>query len=129
MKILLINENPVVGKLVTLSAQKTGDELTQVSSIDDVDGSSFDYVMMDDACLTDGGIETLKEKVSLENSCFIGARSEIAEGVIVEKVKARQAFEAVVRQNIDPGLVNITKGNEFKTRIYPIPAKGLPLLR
>lgn len=48
----------------------------------------------------------------------------LREGVLVEKVKARQAFEAVVRQNIDPGIVNLTKGNFFKTRIYPIPRKG-----
>lgn len=48
----------------------------------------------------------------------------LREGVLVEKVKARQAFEAVVRQNIDPGIVNLTKGNFFKTRIYPIPRRG-----
>lgn len=49
---------------------------------------------------------------------------KMREGVIVEKVKARQAFEAVVRQNIDPGIINKTKGNNFSTEIYPIPAKG-----
>ncbi|MBP5251088.1 MAG: DUF2135 domain-containing protein [Treponema sp.] len=40
-------------------------------------------------------------------------------GVIVEKTKGRQVFEAVVRQGIDPGLVEKTAGNNFKTRIYP----------
>ena len=49
---------------------------------------------------------------------------KLREGVIVEKIKARQTFEAIVRQNIDPGIANITKGNFFKTRIFPIPAKG-----
>jgi len=49
---------------------------------------------------------------------------KLREGVIVEKVKARQAFEAVVRQKIDPGIISKTKGNSFKTKIYPIPAKG-----
>ncbi|NPD84826.1 DUF2135 domain-containing protein [Methanococcoides sp. SA1] len=49
---------------------------------------------------------------------------KLREGVIVEKVKARQAFEAIVRKNIDPGIINKTKGNNFKTKIYPIPAKG-----
>ena len=48
----------------------------------------------------------------------------LREGVVVEKVKARQAFEAVVRQRIDPGIIHKTKGNAFKTRIYPIPAGG-----
>ncbi len=46
------------------------------------------------------------------------------EGVAVEKEKATQAFEAVTRRNVDPGIVEITKGNNFKARVYPIPAKG-----
>ena len=48
----------------------------------------------------------------------------LREGVVVEKAKARIAYENTVRQNIDPGLVEKTKGNNFRTRIYPIPAKG-----
>lgn len=47
---------------------------------------------------------------------------QLREGVVVEKIKARQTFEAVVRQKIDPGIVSKTKGNFFKTKIYPIPA-------
>ncbi|HEY0041517.1 MAG TPA: hypothetical protein VGB71_12675, partial [Flavisolibacter sp.] len=34
------------------------------------------------------------------------------------------AFENTVRQKIDPGLVEKTKGNNFRTRVYPIPSKG-----
>lgn len=48
----------------------------------------------------------------------------LREGVVVEKAKARVAFENTVRRSIDPGLVEKTKGNNFRTRIYPIPAKG-----
>ena len=46
------------------------------------------------------------------------------EGVTVPKNKARDAFESIVREQVDPGLVEMTKGNHFRTRIYPIPAKG-----
>lgn len=49
----------------------------------------------------------------------------LRQGVVVEKEKGRQVFEAVVRQGIDPGLVEKTSGNNFKTRIYPLPAKGI----
>lgn len=49
---------------------------------------------------------------------------EMREGVIVEKQRARQIFEDTIRQEIDPGLVEWTKGQNFRTRIYPIPAKG-----
>ena len=39
MKILLLNDNPVVNKLVTLSAQKTSDKLDVVNSIDSIQSS------------------------------------------------------------------------------------------
>ncbi|MBP5358351.1 MAG: DUF2135 domain-containing protein [Treponema sp.] len=46
------------------------------------------------------------------------------QGVAVEKEKARTVFEDVVRKNVDPGLVELTSGNNFKTRVYPLPARG-----
>jgi len=49
---------------------------------------------------------------------------KLREGVVVEKAKARVAFENTIRQKIDPGLVEKTKGNNFRTRIYPLPANG-----
>ncbi len=48
----------------------------------------------------------------------------LREGVVVEKQLARVAYENTVRQNIDPGLIEKTKGNSYRTRIYPIPAEG-----
>ena len=41
---------------------------------------------------------------------------KMRDGVVVEKEKARQTFEAVERQNIDPGILEKTKGNNYKTR-------------
>lgn len=49
---------------------------------------------------------------------------KMREGVIVEKDKGRQVFEDVVRKQADPGLLEVTSGNNFKARIYPIPKKG-----
>jgi len=54
----------------------------------------------------------------------LDVNGEMREGVVVEKEIATQAFEAVTRRNVDPGLVEVTKGNNFKARVYPIPAKG-----
>jgi hypothetical protein len=48
----------------------------------------------------------------------------MVDGVVVEKQKGRQVFEKIVRQGVDPGLVEMTKGNNFKTRVFPIPAHG-----
>ncbi len=49
---------------------------------------------------------------------------KMRKGVVVEKDKGREVFEAVVRRGIDPGLVEMTAGNNFKTRVYPLPAHG-----
>ncbi|TKG94293.1 DUF2135 domain-containing protein [Puteibacter caeruleilacunae] len=49
---------------------------------------------------------------------------KLRKGVVVEKDKARQVFESIVRRGIDPGLVEKTSGNNFRARIFPIPAQG-----
>lgn len=49
---------------------------------------------------------------------------KLREGVVVDKAKGQEVFESVIRQNIDPGLLEKTQGNNFRTRIYPLPAKG-----
>ncbi|MGC6430660.1 MAG: VIT domain-containing protein [Jejuia sp.] len=49
---------------------------------------------------------------------------EMRHAVIVEKELARVAYENTIRQRIDPGLLEKTKGNNYKARVYPIPAKG-----
>jgi len=46
------------------------------------------------------------------------------QAVVVEKQKGREVFEDVVRRGIDPGLAEITKGNVFRTRVYPLPPRG-----
>ncbi|MFT5130603.1 MAG: Ca-activated chloride channel family protein [Rhodothermales bacterium] len=53
----------------------------------------------------------------------------LVDGVAVEKARARAIFEKVVRQGIDPGLMEWTRGNTFKARIFPIPAKGSRTIR
>ncbi|MDQ3288563.1 MAG: DUF2135 domain-containing protein [Pseudomonadota bacterium] len=44
--------------------------------------------------------------------------------VPVEKAKGRRVFEAIERRGVDPGLLEQTAGNQFKLRVYPIPAMG-----
>jgi Ca-activated chloride channel homolog len=51
-------------------------------------------------------------------------QGKMVDGVVVGKDKARQVFEKEVRKGIDPGLVEWVKGNNFKTRVFPIPPKG-----
>ena len=49
---------------------------------------------------------------------------KLRNGVVVEKEKGREVFDSIVRRKIDPGLVEMTGANNFRTRVYPIPAKG-----
>jgi hypothetical protein len=49
---------------------------------------------------------------------------KLREASVVEKAKGRQTYEAVIRRKIDPALLEWTAGNNFRARIYPIPAKG-----
>jgi len=51
------------------------------------------------------------------------------DGVIVDKDKGRQVFEKEARKGVDPGLIEWTKGNHFKTRVFPIPARGTRTVR
>ena len=49
---------------------------------------------------------------------------KLREGVVVDKALGRKAFEDIVRRGVDPGLLEKTEGNNFKARVYPMPAKG-----
>ena len=59
----------------------------------------------------------------------LDVRGELVDGVIVERHEARIAFEKEVRRGIDPGLVEWLKGNNFRTRVWPIPARGSRTVR
>lgn len=44
--------------------------------------------------------------------------------VPVGKAQGQAVFEAIERRQVDPALLETTEGNNFKLRIYPIPAGG-----
>ncbi|MCE9584706.1 MAG: VIT and VWA domain-containing protein, partial [Planctomycetes bacterium] len=45
---------------------------------------------------------------------------EYVHGEIVEKERAREIYETILREKRDPGLLEWTGGNIFKARVYPI---------
>ncbi len=49
---------------------------------------------------------------------------KLREAVPVEKEKGQKVFEEIVNRKVDPGLLEKTKGNNYKVRVYPIPANG-----
>jgi hypothetical protein len=48
----------------------------------------------------------------------------LVDGVAVEKQQARIIYETEMNKRVDPGLVEQVVGNNFRTRLYPIAAKG-----
>ncbi|MGC4035964.1 MAG: VIT domain-containing protein [Chitinophagaceae bacterium] len=46
------------------------------------------------------------------------------EGVITDKQQGRVAYENTIRRRIDPGLLEMTTDNNYKVRVYPMPANG-----
>jgi len=49
---------------------------------------------------------------------------KMREAVPVEKAKATEVFESIERRRVDPGLLEKVEGNNFRTRIYPLPANS-----
>lgn len=54
----------------------------------------------------------------------LDVHGRMVDGVAVTREKARRTFEQEVRKGIDPGLVEWTRGNVFRTRIFPLPPHG-----
>ncbi|WMJ69057.1 VIT domain-containing protein [Stenotrophomonas sp. 24(2023)] len=50
---------------------------------------------------------------------------QLREAVPVPKDRGREVFEAIVRRGVDPGLLEQTAGNQFRLRVYPLPAGGV----
>lgn len=53
----------------------------------------------------------------------------LVDGVVVKKEKARVAFEAETRRQVDPGIVEHVKGNIYRTRIYPLPPNSARIVK
>jgi predicted Zn-dependent protease len=48
--------------------------------------------------------------------------NELVEADVVEKQRAREIYETILRERRDPGLLEWTSGNLFKARVFPIEA-------
>lgn len=74
MRILLFNDNPVVQKLVALSAQKTKDELSIVSSAGEIKEESYDLLIVDDGLYSDETFAEIKEYAAFKSALLMATR-------------------------------------------------------
>ena len=54
----------------------------------------------------------------------LDVNGRMREAVPVDKARGQAVFEDITRGQVDPGLLQVTQGNNFKLRVYPIPAQG-----
>jgi len=74
MRILLVNDNPVVRKLVALSAQKTKDDLNVVWSVDEIEHDVYDLLIVDDAYYSEEIMAALGERITYKTSLLMATR-------------------------------------------------------
>ncbi len=74
MNILLLNDNPVVTKLVTLSAQKTSDELDIVDNTQEIQEKNYDLFVLDDSLYSEDTLREVKSKIKFKKSLYICSR-------------------------------------------------------
>jgi hypothetical protein len=131
--LLLLVSQLTLAQVPTLSIHRqTGEESLDISQLDvnveivgNIATTTFDIVFYNPFNrVLEGELSMLLKNGQEICRYALDVNGKLREGVIVEKIKARQTYEAVVRRKIDPGIINKTKGNSFKTKIYPIPAKG-----
>ncbi|PIF30079.1 uncharacterized protein DUF2135 [Flavobacterium sp. 9] len=65
----------------------------------------------------------LPEGVSISGYA-LDINGKLRDAVPVPKERAKEVFESIEKRNIDPGIIEKVDGNNFRTRIYPIPARG-----
>jgi uncharacterized membrane protein len=74
MKILLLNDNPVVTKLVTLSAQKSGNEISIADSLETVQAGSYDLLIVDEGVYSKEKMDELNTAVRYKYSLYMLSR-------------------------------------------------------
>lgn len=74
MKILLLNDNPVVTKLVTLSAQKSGNEILIADSVATAIKGVYDLLIVDEGVYSKESMDELNRNISYKYSLYMLSR-------------------------------------------------------
>ncbi|WP_111858200.1 VIT domain-containing protein [Acinetobacter sp. CFCC 10889] len=77
----------------------------------------------------EGNLEFPLQEGQQITALALDINGEMRDAVPVPKAKGQQVFEAIERRNVDPALLEQTQGNNFKLRVYPIPAQGIRTVR
>ncbi len=75
MNILLLNTNPVVKKLVTLSVTKIGATISSLDTLENLEQNRYDLLIVDDEFYFDELFHILEDKVVYKKSLYIHAKN------------------------------------------------------
>ena len=81
------------------------------------------------ARVLDGELEFPLPDGATVNGFALDLDGVLVDGVVVQKDQARTILETEIRKGVDPGLVEQVRGNVYRTRVYPILARGTRTVR
>ncbi len=76
MHFLLVNNNPAVSRLITLSVEKLGFEISETTSFDETPLESYDIVFVDSALYNEITIDEMRESGLSRHFVCIAPRGE-----------------------------------------------------
>ena len=97
-------------------------DVTAVGALAEVNvDATFGY---DDEGFSEGVFEMQLPDGAVVTRYALDVDGAMIDGVLVPRGKARVAFEERVRGGVDPGLAEVTLGNVFTTRVFPVDRGG-----
>ncbi|WP_373032649.1 hypothetical protein [Sulfurovum sp.] len=133
MKILLINDNPVVSRMLALCTRDVHIGLDEVKRVDDMKDVRYDILFVDDASYVDD-IDVLLEDGSIRKKVFISYNEEKVKGFdetikkpflpsqimnVIESVDMSEIIEEQEEENIS--IFPLSKEEEVLPDIFPLP--------
>jgi len=76
MNFLLINDNPIVSRLITLSVKKIGNEIDEATSFKELPKENYDVVFVDSELYNQADIDDMKETGLIRHFVYIAKRGE-----------------------------------------------------
>ena len=74
MHLLLINDNPAVSRLVTLSAEKMGHSVTEINDFDSFDGNKYEITFVDSELYNSEAVDMFKNMGLSSHLVYVGSR-------------------------------------------------------
>ena len=96
------------------------DVTTDVKIVGNIAVTSIDFFLNNNATRSlEGDVEFALNDGQAVVEYSLDIDGKLRKSVVVEKEKGRKVFEDIVRKDVDPGLLEVTEGNNFKIRVYP----------